>query len=105
MCPQTTSPAAPSYGGSGANSMARDVGTFGMAANRVRALNNTLASVIERLNREGARLRSEPTALTGKESAPTPPPSASIPGLMSELDQAEILLANLVNAAGFIESL
>ncbi len=104
----TAATAAPSYGGAGTIANPRDVGTFGMAANRVRAINNTLASVIDRLNREGARLRSEPVAVSKQQAGDLPPqapPSQTIPGLMSELDQAETLLTNLVNAAGFIESL
>ncbi len=106
---QSTQGYAPSFPGSGSTTgAARDVGTFGMAANRVRAINNTLASVIERLNREGARLRGEPYGIDKASNTPTPPqasPSPSIPGLMAELEQAETLLTNVVNAAGFIERL
>lgn len=83
----------------------RDVGTFGMAANRLRSLNSSLSSIVERLNREGARLRGEPLAHGKIPDVPQVSADHNIPGLLRELEATEQLVGRIIDAAGFIESL
>lgn len=82
----------------------RDVGAIGMAANRVRSVNNAVDQFLTRARIERGRINAEPSGAATADS-PQPSPDHSISGLNSELDVLEKLVAQLPNVVAFLETL